>query len=1061
MKGNSIRKTFLNLTATVLIPVLLVTAGLFIYLSIENQEIEEEQAALQEKSEAIVELEESVRGIFFRARGYYAFKLDAERQQLDQEIDRYAVAVESVEGLALTDSERQIINELDAFMTTYFNELLPTALEYVENDDYVSLQTYSASGVNETVNEFLFYAQDLRDQNRVLTQESIEETLHHNLLTFLLFGGVMLLLLVILLFLMRKILRSIIRPIENLTEASVALQQGKEYELDQVLIKANGEVGVLINAFDAMKRSISYKEDELNAQNEELVAQQEALHEQQDQLRDQLRQIEATSQALDRTLMVITVNSNRIITKANRVICEKLGYADDELQGKTTRIFRTGSRPDSYFEQMWQQLNFGMIFNADVQLRKKDGGVVYANMAMVPYLDETGHAYEFIMIAQDISHSKLAEEELNRTLQITKETKEQLELYNDLNQSLVSTFNKYEFLDNTIAYLNKMYEFDRSMLYLADRSVYSAYNVTTERINEILKEPFDFTNAIKGLTIRKKLSPSYDQTLNDVPEYTYELKTVVANNEGKTLAVFRAERAGNSFSEKECEELTGIFNRISIAFDRILAYEEIEYSRQLNQEIIDNMTEGLQLVDRDGCMIQHNKPLCEMLGQPYTNKSMDCESWLSVVTNSVEESGLLITFFKAAYSEDIEGVKTIRYTTKEEQPKVIDIYATTIYRGSKGVGTIFVYRDITRDYEVDRMKSELVSTVSHELRTPLSSVLGFTELLLTKEVKPEKQKRYIQTIHKEARRLTNLINDFLDLQRMESGRQEYHMEQVQLNEIILKTIESLQVPPSHHLIFNDEAPLTVVKADSDRLTQVLTNLISNAIKFSPDGGDVLIKTKSSPSGLTVSVQDQGLGIPKDQLQGLFQKFKRIDNSERRKIGGTGLGLAICKEIINHHDGTIWVESSEGTGSVFSFTLPVDQEAEVAAGTAEVTEGDEQARILILEDDLSLALLLSDELKSKGYSVVHHLDPKRAVEDVKQRHITAVVVDLSLSGDLDGWDVIEELRNDAETSSIPIVISSALDRDYEKMRKYKIEHYLVKPYPPEALSKVIIMGEDRT
>ncbi|TFE01835.1 ATP-binding protein [Jeotgalibacillus sp. R-1-5s-1] len=1053
MNNNSIRKNFMNLTYKILIPVFVLAAGLFIFLSIENQQIENDYKALQQKSDVIVELEESVRGIFFRARGYYAFQLDVEREQLDQEIQRFGGAIAAAKELPLEPDERQLINDLDAFMTQYFNELLPNALEFVENDDYEGLQAYSASGVNVSVNEFLTFAGDFRDRNRMLTQQSIEETIQHNIMTFLLFGGLMLLLMIILFIMMRTILKSIVRPVEKLTEASLAIQQGREFELDPVLQGAQGEVGVLVKAFDNMKLSISHKEDELSAQNEELTAQQLALHEQQDQLRDQLRQIEATSQALDRTLMVVTVNSNRIITKANRIICEKLGYSSDELQGKTTRIFRTGSRPDSYFEQMWQQLNFGMIFNADVQLRKKDGGIVYANMAMVPYLDETGHAYEFIMIAQDISHSKLAEEELNRTLQITKETKEQLELYNELNQSLVATFNKYEFLDNTIAYLNRMYEFDRSMLYLADRSVYSAYNVTTERINEVLKEPFDFTNTIKGLTIRKKLSPSYDQTLNDVPEYTYELKTVVANNEGKTLAVFRAERAGNSFSEKECEELTGIFNRISIAFDRILAYEEIEYSRKLNQEILDNMTEGLQLVDRDGCMIQHNKPLCDMMGEPYENKKVDCDAWLNKITGMAEEPEMLQTFFKTAFSEEITGVKTIRYTTNEEHPKVIDIYATTIFRGTKRVGTIFVYRDITRDYEVDRMKSELVSTVSHELRTPLSSVLGFTELLLTKEVKPEKQKRYIQTIHKEARRLTNLINDFLDLQRMESGRQEYHMEQVQMNEIILKTIESIQIPSSHHVIFNDEAPSTIVNADQDRLTQVLTNLISNAIKFSPDGGDVIIRTKSSPSGLMVSIQDQGLGIPKDQLQGLFQKFKRIDNSERRKIGGTGLGLAICKEIINHHDGTIWAESSDGSGSTFSFVLPVDQQSEAAA-TVELTDDGQQARVLILEDDMSLALLLSDELKSNGYSVVHHLDPKRAIHDVRNGRITSVVVDLSLSGELDGWDVIKELREDPATSSIPIVISSALDRDYEKMREYKIEHYLLKPYPPEVLSDIL-------
>jgi len=200
----------------------------------------------------------------------------------------------------------------------------------------------------------------------------------------------------------------------------------------------------------------------------------------------------------------------------------------------------------------------------------------------------------------------------------------------------------------------------------------------------------------------------------------------------------------------------------------------------------------------------------------------------------------------------------------------------------------------------------------------------------------------------------------------------------------------------------------------------------------------------------VSITDQGLGIPAAEVNQLFQKFKRIDNSESRKIGGTGLGLAICKEIIDKHEGEIWVDSIEGQGSTFSFSVPLAAPKKEIAGAQDVS----LSRVMLLEDDTSLALLLSDELKASGFSVVHHYKPDRAIEDAQNETFVSIVVDIMLGEDQNGWDVIRKLKESDQTNHIPIIVSSALDTDESKVKEFGVEAYLTKPYSPERLSEII-------
>jgi len=272
-----------------------------------------------------------------------------------------------------------------------------------------------------------------------------------------------------------------------------------------------------------------------------------------------------------------------------------------------------------------------------------------------------------------------------------------------------------------------------------------------------------------------------------------------------------------------------------------------------------------------------------------------------------------------------ESCSVVRHQNFRKDGTIIDVeWYNSALRDESGiiVSLLSLAQDITERQQAERLKDELVSTVSHELRTPLTSLRGFAELMLTREFSPEKQRQFLTVIHQESSRLTDLINDFLDLQRMESGKQIYNFTTISLEPLIRDALSVFTSMPGKHaftLDFTDELPL--VHVDAVRLRQVLTNLLSNAVKYSPQGGVISVGSRTDRAFITVWVTDQGIGIPPEVQPQLFSKFFRVNNQDTRSIGGTGLGLALVKEIIEAHNGQVWVKSVLGQGSTFFFSLP--------------------------------------------------------------------------------------------------------------------------------------------
>jgi hypothetical protein len=345
---------------------------------------------------------------------------------------------------------------------------------------------------------------------------------------------------------------------------------------------------------------------------------------------------------------------------------------------------------------------------------------------------------------------------------------------------------------------------------------------------------------------------------------------------------------------------------------------------------------------------------------------------------------------------------------------------------------VTIFRDVTKEVEADRAKSEFVSTVSHELRTPMTAIKGYTDLLHAGAAGPinAEQKRFLSTIKSNTDRLTALINDLLDISRMETGRIRFEPRPLQIGEVVADVVNVLAGPAENkNLSLNYEvaAGLPDVMGDRDRLHQVLTNLIGNAIRYTLDGGEIDVKVYLVERAVRVDVRDTGIGIAPEDMAHLFERFYRADHPLVQETRGTGLGLSIVKMFIEMHGGRIWVESEPDEGSTFTFILPIPVPEEETRRPA-VSRLTAQVRtILVVDDDRDAADVTKRQLEGSGYRVVVMGRGRAASEWVEENRPDLILLDLILP-DMGGLDVLRDLKKNDVTSDIPIIVQSIVPDD---------------------------------
>jgi PAS domain S-box-containing protein len=523
--------------------------------------------------------------------------------------------------------------------------------------------------------------------------------------------------------------------------------------------------------------------------------------------------------------------------------------------------------------------------------------------------------------------------------------------------------------------------------------------------------------------------------------------------------------------------------------ERKRAEDGLRTSEMRFRSVVESAMDGILLVDGRGTLLSWNQGAQQIFG--YTEDEAIGRSITFVLPNDFRESywqGIA----QVQVREGVDGRKLVSRTVEvmgvrrdgTEFPLEISLSA---YRSGDEVFYSAVLRDISERQRADQMrrekdiaekanrtKSQFLANMSHELRTPLNAIIGFSEILQDRTFGDlnNKQSRYVDNILNSGRHLLQLINDILDLSKIEAGRMELEPSQFTVSTAVndvYNIVKGVAMKKEVTLIQKVTDGMPSVNADQSKFKQILYNLISNAIKFTPEGKNVTVTGRILPDApiLEITVKDEGIGIKKEDQERIFGEFEQVDNSFSRKQQGTGLGLALTKRFVELHGGKIWVQSEgEGKGSTFGFTIPVDAASVVhetsnddtntettpAPAVTSAASDANRPTVLVIEDDKAASELLTHHLQEAGYNVATAADGETALAQARTLKPFAITLDVMLP-QKDGWQVLSELKAHPETENIPVVVVS-MTPDRELAFSLGAVECFVKPVDKNRLMQAI-------
>ncbi|MBA3992316.1 MAG: hypothetical protein C0469_02230 [Cyanobacteria bacterium DS2.3.42] len=523
---------------------------------------------------------------------------------------------------------------------------------------------------------------------------------------------------------------------------------------------------------------------------------------------------------------------------------------------------------------------------------------------------------------------------------------------------------------------------------------------------------------------------------------------------GKELLGVLAMYSEKDISRQQQETLSGISNGIALGIKRSHSEQLLEERELLFRTLTEQIREVFIVAKPNNTFVYVSPAYEEIWGRAREELYADANN-----------------IFNGVHPEDVELVRNftaqtfIQKRTQEVEHRVLRpdgtirwIWARTFPDlNEKGeIETIYsIGHDVTERKEAEKRVSEFYSTVSHELRTPLTSIHASLRLIeggLAGQVS-EKVSRLVSIARTESDRLIRLINDILDIRKLEAGRLELKRVDVQVDKLVMGAFAATQgmalerkVTLEHHIMYQGS-----MKCDHDRVVQILANFLSNAIKYSPENETVFLDVEKLPNTIRFSVSDVGQGIPESEQHKLWGKFQQLDSSDSRQKGGTGLGLAISKGIAEQHGGSVGVASTVGKGTTFWVELPCTSPN--PRTTSQDLKSFALARVLMVEDDEQLTKLVRSTLKKEGFNIEIARNLKEADEMLEDFTPRAIILDISLP-DGNGLEWLKNKQNGEKAFAIPTVVLSGVDKNAELSGTAIIFDWLVKPVEDRQLERAV-------
>lgn len=407
-----------------------------------------------------------------------------------------------------------------------------------------------------------------------------------------------------------------------------------------------------------------------------------------------------------------------------------------------------------------------------------------------------------------------------------------------------------------------------------------------------------------------------------------ELHVPLAHGD-RVIGVLSLARAGDApFDPDDITAVEHLGEQASVAFENAVESARRLWLTDLQRAVLDATGDAIRMIGPTGEILVNNPEMEQFERDVFQIDPMRSGADLPKMAELIGQR----TADPEAYRDRIQEILASPEEEFVDEYELVDTHRwvhryTAPVRTTDGeiAGRIFVLREVTEQRRASQLKDELMSTVSHELRTPLSAILGFSELLQVRDYEKAERDEYLDTIHQQATRLSRLISDFLDITRLEQAEEALHVRKVELRSLLQQQVDLFGGQSTQHPVRLDAPDDLVADVDEEHIRRAVSNLISNAIKYSPEGGEVHVEATRRNGDVIVAVRDQGIGIPATDQRRVFDRFYRVDSTKTRKIGGTGLGLALVREIARAHGGEVGVESIEGQGSRFWLQVPAHHE----------------------------------------------------------------------------------------------------------------------------------------